>query len=727
MNEVIRFADRWYILATSPYGDDRTRVLKQDTTFGVFDRHGDVLPLGLGEQGLFHDGTRFLSRFALTVNGRRPLLLSSTVVETNDFLVVDLTNPDLVLDDDPDAADRPVSPRGSIHLLRSKFLWQGVLYERWRLVNHLTEKLDVRLQLAFEADFADIFEVRGMARPKRGEALPSAVDGDQVTLGYRGRDSRVRRTILRFSPSPHRLQTDHASFRFSLAPRTAVEQHIAISSETDERARTVIGWTKAAEANGVAHERRQREICRVFTANEQFNDWVNRSVADLGMLVLDTPEGPYPAAGVPWYATVFGRDGLLTAYQCLWQWPELSRGVLGHLAATQASTSDAARDAEPGKILHESRGGEMAGLGEIPFGQYYGSVDSTPLFIVLAGKYLERTGDLAFARTLWPHIERALRWIDQHGDVDGDGFVEYIRRTDGGLSNQGWKDSSDSVMHADGTLATAPIALCEVQGYVFAAKRAAAVMARALGDPKRASLLDADADALAKTFDQAFWSESLGTYALALDGEKRPCEVRSSNAGHCLWSGIARPDRAARVAKALLADDMFSAWGIRTLGSEEARFNPMSYHNGSVWPHDNAIIAAGLAAYGHRAAAARVAGALFDASLFVDAHRLPELICGFPRRRGEGPTLYPVACSPQAWAATAVSLLLQSFLGLELDATREEVRFARPVLPPFLPFVELHGLRLGDSSLDLRLERHADDVTMRILRREGPASIVVIR
>jgi glycogen debranching enzyme len=387
----------------------------------------------------------------------------------------------------------------------------------------------------------------------------------------------------------------------------------------------------------------------------------------------------------------------------------------------------AEQDAEIGKILHETRRGEMAALKEIPYGRYYGSIDATPLFITLAGTYYERTGDRAFISQIWPNIELALQWIDRAGDADGDGFVEYSRRSKGGLIHQGWKDSHDAVFHADGSSAEGPIALCEVQGYVFAAKRRAARLALALGHPEQARRLLKEADTLRTQFERRFWCNDLSTYALALDGFKRPCRVRTSNAGHCLWTGIAEYKHGVKLAKLLVGDEFFNGWGVRTVAATETRFNPMAYHNGSVWPHDNALIAAGMASYGFKEGALKILCGLFDASLFLELHRLPELLCGFSRRPGEGPTLYPVACSPQTWSSVALFLLLQACLGLRIEAPRARLSFSQPVLPPFLDHIEIQHLRVGDAVVDLSLERHATDVGINILRREGRVEVVVTK
>jgi glycogen debranching enzyme len=411
--------------------------------------------------------------------------------------------------------------------------------------------------------------------------------------------------------------------------------------------------------------------------------------------------------------------------QTLWMAPQLARGVLGYLAATQADRLSPAQDAEPGKILHETRDGEMAALGEVPFGRYYGSHDATPLFIILAAEYWRRTDDRATIAALWPHVERALAWMDRYGDPDGDGFMEYARRTDDGLLQQGWKDSYDSIFHADGSLAEPPIALCELQGYAYAARLGAAELADALGRRARARALRAAAEELRSRFDAAFWDEEMGTYALALDGAKRPCRVRASNAGHALLTGIALPERAPRLAQTLLGDASYSGWGIRTIAAGEARYNPMSYHNGSIWPHDNSLIGLGLSRYGRQADAARILGGLFDASRQFDLARMPELFCGFTRREGEGPTRYPVACAPQAWAAGAIFALLQASLGMEIDAPAGRVRFRAPTLPLFLEELTIRRLRVGRGSVDLSLARRDDaSADVRVLRRRGAIEVL---
>jgi glycogen debranching enzyme len=721
MEHVDRRTDQCPIVASSSLTDDRIEVLKQGDTFGLFDRYGDIHSLRTGSQGLYHEGTRFLSRFELTINGERPLLLSSTVKEDNVLLNVDLTNPDMTHE------GRVKVAHGALHLSRARFLWQGRCFERLRVHNYSLLPVPVQLSFSVDGDFADLFEVRGKVRTRRGRRLEAVTSKDGMSLGYEGLDRVDRWVTVRCAPAPTAVHPGEIRFDTLLPAGEVVQWDLTISCDVDRRIRCDLSYEHAlVEVERALHSARADD-CLIVTSNEQFNVWLNRSLADLHMMVSDTPDGLYPYAGVPWFSTPFGRDGLITAFEFLWVNPSIARGVLAYLAATQAREVLPEQDAEIGKILHETRKGEMAALNEIPFGCYYGSIDATPLFIMLAGAYYERTGDQAFITQIWPNIELALQWIDRAGDLDGDGFVEYSRRSKDGLIHQGWKDSQDAVFHADGSSAEGPIALCEVQGYVFAAKRRAARLALVLGHTKQARRLLKEADTLRTQFERSFWCHDLSSYALALDGFKQPCRVRASNAGHCLWTGIAEQKHGLRTAKTLVGEEFFSGWGVRTVAATEARFNPMAYHNGSVWPHDNALIAAGMASYGFKQGAVKILGGLFDASLFLELHRLPELWCGFPRRPGEGPTLYPVACSPQTWSSVALFLLLQSCLGLRIEAPRARLSFSQPVLPPFLEHIEIKNLRIGDAAVDLSLERHAKDVGINILRREGRVEIVVTK
>ncbi|GAB0112689.1 amylo-alpha-1,6-glucosidase [Acidisoma sp. C75] len=703
------------------------RTLKNADMFGVFDLSGNIAPYEGGTEGLYNRDTRHLSRFTLAIGGGSPVLLSSTIRDDNTALICDLTNPDLLRD------GSVVVDHGLIHIRRMRFMQHGCCYERLQVRSFAHVAQTVRLSLSYDCDFADLFEVRGTKRLRHGRRAEPVVGEDRVTLGYTGLDERRRETRLRFSPAPTRIGPEEAIFDLTLPPAGRAVLYLEIAC-TDPDAGDVPPIPTApvresflrsyVEARRWMRSRSARAAA-MESSNELFNEAIRRAIADLYMLITEKPSGLYPYAGIPWFTTAFGRDALITAYEALWIDPSIARGVLRFLAEVQATEVDAASDAEPGKILHEMRNGEMALLGEVPFRRYYGSIDSTPLFLMLAGAYIERTGDDETARQLWPHFEAALGWIDRYGDRDGDGFVEYFRATESGLQNQGWKDSYDSVFHADGSLAEGPIALCEVQGYVFAARRAMALMGERLGHHAIAAEQAAKAEALRAAFEAAFWCEEIGTYALALDGAKKPCRVRSSNPGHLLVTGIVAPERAARMTEGFMSQDFFCGWGIRTVATTEARYNPMSYHNGSVWPHDNALIAMGLARYGQTEAVTRIFEGLFSAALYIDMRRLPELFCGFPRQRGQGPTFYPVACSPQAWAAAALPALLQASLGLSINPENRSVIFRNPKLPPVLERMVLHNIAIGSARITVHIRRTGEEVALNVMERHGDIHILV--
>ena len=707
----------FYIPATGPASRPR-RTLKDGDTFIVVDSHGDIGASPGGTDGLFYCDTRFLSRLELLLNGVQPLLLGSNVRDDNSQLTVDLTNPDIYFD------QRLVLPKDTLHVVRTIFLWGDTAYQRLAIRNYGDHVVDLQLTILFDSDFADLFEVRGLHRSKHG-LIGHASGAATGVLIYDGLDGKRRQSALNFDPQPAELTQTSASYAIQLSPKAAKAVFLTVGCGIPAPPKPV-PFLRGLRAAHRALRRASQNASTVVSSNEIFNEIVCSSMADLCMLMTQTPQGRYPYAGIPWYSTTFGRDGLITALQTLWLDPRIAEGVLRRLAAFQATTYEDASDAQPGKILHEMREGEMAALGEVPFGLYYGSVDATPLFVMLAGLFAERTGDDAIIVELWPAIEAALSWIDGPGDLDGDGFLEYYRATERGLANQGWKDSEDAIFHADGRLAKGPIAVAEVQGYVYCAKQVLARCAERLGWTERARLLKAEADQLAERFDTSFWCPELGTYALALDGDKEPCRVRSSNAGQVLFTGIARFDRAVEVADGLLRPEFFSGWGIRTIANSEARYNPMSYHNGSIWPHDNALIALGLARYDLKRSLERMFAGLFDAATYFEMRRLPELFCGFQRSRGRGPTHYPVACSPQAWASATPFTLIEASLGLQFDPAANEIRLRNPRLPPFLDELVLRNLMLKQSSVDLKVRRHANEVSVEILERRGQIQVSAV-
>jgi glycogen debranching enzyme len=691
-------------------------VLKNANSFAVLDEFGQIQASGPAAEGLFFEDTRYLSRLAMLINGARPLLLSSTVTEGNTMLSVDLANPET-------AGHVNLAP-ASIHILNEIALGGDALFATVNLRNYGRELAELELTLELDADFVDMFEVRGTQRARRGILAPVQMEAAGPIFAYRGLDKVTRRSVVALDPKP-RLTGGRARWGLSLAPGESWNAQLEVHCERDDRPvrRTSRSESRAEETAWNA--KRQAHVTGIATSNATFDDWLRCSRGDLDMLTTRTAEGLYAYAGVPWFSTAFGRDGLITALECLWIDPDLAAGTLQFLAANQATTIDAKADAEPGKILHETRLGEMAALGEVPFGRYYGTVDATPLFVMLAAAYYERTGERDLVADLWPHIEAALAWMETYGDVDGDGFIEYRRKSQDGLDNQGWKDSSDAIFHVDGSLAAAPIALAEVQAYAFAAYIGAASLASALGKPGRATELTAKAETLKDRFDSSFWVDELGTYALALDGSKRPLRVVSSNAGHALFGGIARPNRASRVSETLLSSASYTGWGIRTIAAGEARYNPMSYHNGSVWPHDNGLIALGFARYGLKAPALRVLDGLFGAAQSFALKRLPELFCGFSRRGNAGPTAYPLACAPQAWSAASVFALLAAVLGISFVPHQRQIRLFRPVLPAWLSELRLTNLRLGDASIDLVLRCEGGTLASDVTRREGPIEIVI--
>ncbi len=716
------------LAASSAAAEESLRVLKHNETFAVFDRYGNVNSRVNDEQGIFYLGTRHLSLLQLHICGEQPLLLSSHVNEDNATLSVDLANPVI------HGADGVCLDRGSIHINRVKFLYYGQCVEKLRITNYGLESASFSLQMAFAVDFKDIFEVRGYVRPHHGKLEKPVYEDETLKFKYVGLDEKKRETQIHFSPDPTSHENQTVEYRLNLLPHeTANIEIIYIFYGERPKKREI---RPAAEptnfdvyyiqaATGL--RAMKTESCDIVTDNEQFNDWLNRSFSDMHMMLSETPWGSYPYAGVPWFSAPFGRDGIITAMEMLWVNPNIARSVLTYLSHHQAREINDKQDAEPGKIMHEARTGEMANLGEIPFKMYYGSIDSTPLFIMLAGMYYERTGDLDTIVAMWENIEAAMVWIDRYGDRDGDGFVEYHRHSPDGLVNHGWKDSNDSVFHQNGELAESPIALVEVQAYVYAAKVAMSSLAGILGKTQRAQELAQQAAVLQHKFSTQFWMDDRQFFALGLDKYKMPLRVLTSNAGHALFTGIASPEQAASVADQLLDARFFSGWGVRTVAKGEARYNPMVYHNGTVWPHDNAMIAFGLARYRLKDKALQILTGLFDVSVFVDLHRLPELFCGFSRIGGRGPTLYPVSCAPQAWAAGALFMALGACLGLQIDGVEQRLTFYYPVMPTYIQRITIRNLNVGrDGFVDVELINHTASVSVNVLRRTGKVEIATI-
>ena len=717
----VLIGEHYYILASSVAADLPKLVLKHDDAFLVADRRGDF-PNIPGEFGFYVGDTRFLSLLELRLQGLRGIALNAGVSDDALEAAIDLTNPDMPLQ------PHLVLPGRSMRLARRLTIFGPQLYHWLAVESFVQERHDLALTLSFAADFVDVFEVRGHPRPQRGEMLPREGDARVVRLGYRGLDGLRRTSTLVFDPPPDRLDATGADYHLPLGPGDRFELSLVVTAnlEPDAAPRTLT-FFDAAQRRRAPVERLTQEATRVRTNHDLFDHWLQRSRHDLHLLLTETADGFVPYAGIPWYVAPFGRDALITALQLLPFEPEIARGTLRYLARLQGTVDDAFTDQEPGKILHEYRRGEMATCREIPFIPYYGSVDATPLFVMLASAYLKWTDDVDFAREMWPAVERALAWMWAMGEAQGRGFLAYARRSPVGLPNQGWKDSHDSVMYADGRLAEPPIALAEVQGYQYAALLGAAAMAEALGRDAEVPALRARARRLQERFEADFWLPDEAFYALALDRDGAPCRVISSNPGHLLWTRIVSDSRAQIVARRLLQDDMFTGWGLRTLSSRERAYNPMSYHNGSVWPHDTALAAVGMREYGMNAQFLTLATGLFEAVLQFDDMRMPELFCGFPRVAGYAPTRYPVACSPQAWASGVVFQLIGAMLGLRPEAADNQITLARPTLPGWLTWIEIRGLRVSKSRLGMRVLQGSDGAAVELLARDGDAELVVRR
>jgi glycogen debranching enzyme len=704
---------------TEPVVDIRdVQVIKDDRTFLVSDRFGDVPEDNRAALGLYHKDTRFLSAFRLVVNDLEPLLLHSST-ERNYSQIVELTYPFESIDREG------VHRKENVSVQRFRVL-SGSLHERIRIRNFGTKVRRLTLTLDFAADFLDIFEVRGLSRERRGQPQPAEVDRSRVVLAYRGLDGAVRTTTIRFSPAPDELDEVRGVFRTACGPGDSLEIVVEVVPEVGGAPTTRTTMQQAEDRLTREYTQWRRRCTRFKTSNVQLSDFIDRAILDLRMLTAHDDEGDeYIDAGVPWYSALFGRDALLTSYQALAVNSDLAWGTLRGLASLQGKQVDEWREEEPGKILHELRVGELARAGETPHTPYYGSVDSTPLWLsVLHGAY-RWTGDLDAVREVWPNVLAALSWIDEYGDADDDGYVEYRRRSPGGLDNQGWKDSGDAIVHPDGTKAEPPIALVEVQGYVYQAKRNVARLATDLGEHELAERLEREAADLKERFNRDFWMERPGYYALALDGQKRPVETITSNPGHCLWSRIVDEDKAGKVVRRLLSPVLMSGWGIRTLAARQTPYDPIGYHTGTVWPHDNAVIAHGMRRYGFDREARKVLDGLALAGAFFPYARFPELFCGFSAEEVPVPVQYPVACRPQAWASGSPLLMVRTYGGLSADAPRGVLYIDRPRLPAWLERVEVLGMRVGRARLDLVFTNNEGVTATEVPRKEGDLEVLI--
>jgi glycogen debranching enzyme len=680
-------------------------VTREGDLFQVSNQRGDFSP-DHAASGLFTRDTRFLSRFEVLVNGEKPHLLTASAADNyiqRVFAQAAIGN----------------GPQKAVSIQRRRVLYGGVLYERISVTSYECQNVAVWLELRFGADFADLFEVRGVIRQARGEQLPARVEPSSAILGYRGLDGVLRQTELRFSVRPAEISADCALWQLSLPPRGTAVIDVAVLPAENGAFPIPVGYEEALAALVASYTQWRQQCTAIESDNELLNRVLERSVLDVRVLRADLGHGPFVVAGIPWFAVPFGRDSLIVAAQALALHPELARGTLRTMAALQGREVHAWRQEEPGKILHEMRRGEMANLDEVPFARYYGSVDSTPLFLVLLCEHYAWTGDLELVRELLPNVRAALSWLDTYGDSDGDGFLEYRADPGKGLVVQSWKDTSTSMSHRDGHPAASPVAISEVQGYAYDARcRLAPILAK-LGETELSQRLIKEAQDVKIGFNDAFWMQDRQYLAIALDGTKAQVGTVASDAGQCLWSGIVDAPKAVHVARRLVAPDLFSGWGIRTLSTDETTYSPMSYHNGSVWPHDNSLCVLGLKRYGYDREANIVATGLLEAAVHFASFRLPELFCGYSREEGI-PVAYPVACAPQAWAAATPIALVQGMLGLSPDAAASLLRL-RPSLPDWVGRLALRGLRVGSAILDVEVTREGTRATV----RDGRLDVVV--
>jgi glycogen debranching enzyme len=679
-------------------------VIREGNVFLLTNTAGNVPPNNPNGFGLYHADTRYLSVYDFSFVDARPVMLLSTA-ELGFSEEQVLTNPTMLSD------DARVLPRGSLELRRQRVV-DSALEETLQVTNYNVFPVNLDVVYRLGADFADIFEVRGSERKQRGELLPPHIEDGHVVFAYKGLEGRNRQTMVSFSPQPSAIDEEQVTFHFALGHRQSAVVRLLFTIDghlkPPQRMERFVSLTQQ-------YRQWMDNTTRVRTDNEFFNAVLDRSLADLRMLWHQEDGHCYIAAGTPWFDTIFGRDTAIVSMQTLAFNPDITRHCLKTLARWQGTRFDDWRDEEPGKILHELREDEMTATGELPFSPYYGSIDSTPLFLLLAAEYYPWTADLELLRELEPNLRAALDWVDTYGDPDRCGYLEYEKRSPTGLVNQGWKDSREAVIYADGTLAKPPIALVEVQGYVYAAKKKLAPLFDALGDHALASRLRQEAASLKRRFNRDFWLENENFFALALDGDKHPVDAITSNPGHTLWTGIAQRRLGEPVIEVLMRNDMFSGWGIRTLSATSSRFNPLGYHLGTVWPHDNSLIAMGFKKYGFEEELNEVATALFDAARSMSYHRLPELFAGSARTSYSAPVPYPVACRPQAWAAGSFPLLLQAILGLRPNAPAGELLIVRPRLPHWLETVQLRGLRVGKGEVDLSYRRRGRKTMVDVL------------
>ncbi len=680
---------------------------------------GDIHPPGAPDVGFFHDDTRFLRHLELRINGQRTVVLSASTEKTF-ASQIELTTGHMTLRDSYEL------PENTVHIRREQLLSGDIFFDRITLENFNLTPVKLNIEICVDSDFVDVFQVRGVARRIHGQYYKPVYRDGELVFVYRGLDDVLRQTVVQMNPQPQSVEHNTAHWELHLEPlkQTVLELHVTPHVQDVRERPHNLSFVESLRNRRTAFKEWEARSTHFDSSNEVFDTAIKTATGDFHALLIPQGREHIIAAGIPWFATAFGRDSVIAAYQSLSLNPQLAIDTLRVLARMQGTELNDWRDEEPGKILHEYRSGEMTRCGEMPFGPYYGSIDATPLFLILLSETFNWTADESLVEELLPAAYKAIEWMDKYADLDGDGFVEYLRRSSKGLVNQGWKDSWDANIHRDGTIAKPPIALAEVQGYVYDAKFRMASLLRSFGDSKTADRLKRESSELAKRFEKAFWMPQRGFYAMALDSEKKQLQVISSNPGHLLFTRIIGRERARTVAQRLMRDDMFSGWGWRTMSRDEQVFNPLSYHRGSVWPHDNSLIAHGMALNDLRQPAMQILTSLFQAALTFRDYRLPELFCGVHRREFDTPVHYPVSCSPQAWASGAMFLILTSVLGIRPSAQRRELNVVNPELPPFLDFLKIKNMRIGNARVDLEFTRSENRTFCNIVNVDGDKLLV---
>jgi glycogen debranching enzyme len=702
-------------------------VIKNENLFFLSKDNGDVPLEDHHGFGLYYDDCRYLSGYELKLAGESPNALLANA--SRGFMAIfELTNPRI---DTEDGAHADMHNLG-ISWKRAVDADDKALYEALYVENYGQQQVTLPLTLSFRCDFRDVFDIRGLLPLQPGDLSEPTWHDGILTFAYEGGDDLYRRLDVHFAPEPDGTEGTSARFQIDLGSREAIEIRLALMiSEAEEKTRPARSEDASFEKK-VDQDVNQKEgnwlqdETQMDSDSLVLNGIMDRSLRDLRALQSRIEGENYFAAGVPWFVTLFGRDSIITAIQTLAFDAQIAEETLRLLARYQAREEDEWRDAQPGKILHELRRGELANLKEIPHTPYYGSIDATPLFLVLMARYEAWAGNLDLFRELRENVDLAVEWLDRYGDLDGDGYVEYASKTDGGMVNQGWKDSGNGILNPDGSLPDSPIALVEVQAYTYLAKVELADLYERAGEARRAEKLRQQASELRERFNQDFWSEELGCYVLGLQDENEPIRTVSSNPGHALWAGIADADKTERTVERLMADDMFSGWGVRTVSSTYDCYNPVSYHLGTVWPHDNAILAAGFRRYGFDDPARRIFQGIAEAAMDFEDYRLPELFAGFGRQQYGVPVRYPAACHPQAWAAGTLPYLMETFLGLRPDGFEKCLHLVRPILPDFVDRLEVKRLRVGQARVDLCFERtRSDRCAVNVLNVEGELDVII--